>query len=89
MCEDQNNIKLNQTSDNNEPGGIENATHNTLEHKPGCGGDKYSASPNNYTQFHINVHLSKQWKSDFLLVVKLKLVTLTFKVACSARTRFD
>jgi ABC-type phosphate transport system substrate-binding protein len=27
------------TSDN-EPGGIENATHNTLERKPGHGGDK-------------------------------------------------
>jgi hypothetical protein len=24
-------------------GGIENATHNTLEHKPGHGGDKYPA----------------------------------------------
>jgi hypothetical protein len=32
------------TSDN-EPGGIENATHNTLEHKPGDGGDKYPAFP--------------------------------------------
>jgi hypothetical protein len=32
------------TSDN-EPGGIENATHNdnTLERKPGHGGDKYPA----------------------------------------------
>jgi hypothetical protein len=32
------------TSDN-EPGGIENATHNTLERKPGHGGDKYPAFP--------------------------------------------
>jgi hypothetical protein len=32
------------TSDN-EPGGIENATHNTLERKPGQGGDKYPAFP--------------------------------------------
>jgi hypothetical protein len=47
MCEDQNDIKLNQMNDNNEPGGIENATHNTLERKPGRGGDKYSAFPYN------------------------------------------
>jgi hypothetical protein len=32
------------TSDN-EPGGIENATHNTLKRKPGHGGDKYPAFP--------------------------------------------
>jgi hypothetical protein len=32
------------TSDN-EPGGIENATHNTLECKPEHGGDKYPAFP--------------------------------------------
>jgi hypothetical protein len=32
------------TSDN-EPGGIENATHNTLERKPGHGSDKYPAFP--------------------------------------------
>jgi hypothetical protein len=30
---------------NNEPGGIENATHNTLERKPGHGGDKYPTFP--------------------------------------------
>jgi hypothetical protein len=29
----------------NEPGGIENATHNTFKHKPGHGGDKDSAFP--------------------------------------------
>jgi hypothetical protein len=29
----------------NESGGIENATHNTLERKPGHGGDKYPAFP--------------------------------------------
>jgi hypothetical protein len=28
-----------------EPGGIENATYNTLERKPGHGGDKYPAFP--------------------------------------------
>jgi hypothetical protein len=33
------------TSDNNEPGGIENATHNTLERRLGHGGDKYPAFP--------------------------------------------
>jgi hypothetical protein len=32
------------TSDN-EPEGIENATHNTLERIPGPGGDKYPAFP--------------------------------------------
>jgi hypothetical protein len=32
------------TSDN-EPDGIENATHNTLERKPGHGSDKYSVFP--------------------------------------------
>jgi hypothetical protein len=32
------------TSDN-EPGRIENATHNTLERKPGHGGDKYLDFP--------------------------------------------
>jgi hypothetical protein len=32
------------TSDN-EPEGIQNATHNTLERKPGRGGDKYPAFP--------------------------------------------
>jgi hypothetical protein len=30
-----------------EPGGIKNATHNTLERKPGHGGDKYPAFPPN------------------------------------------
>jgi hypothetical protein len=34
------------TSDN-ESGGIENATHNTLERKLGHGGDKYPAFPPN------------------------------------------
>jgi hypothetical protein len=29
----------------NEPSGIENATHNTLERKPGHGGDKYPTFP--------------------------------------------
>jgi hypothetical protein len=29
----------------NEPGGIENATHNTLERKPGHGGDKNPTFP--------------------------------------------
>jgi hypothetical protein len=29
----------------NESGGIESATHNTLKRKPGHGGDKYSAFP--------------------------------------------
>jgi hypothetical protein len=52
----------------NESGGIENATHNTLERKPGHGGDKYPLFLLMYCGLHFlfrRVHYKNvQYKND-------------------------
>jgi hypothetical protein len=47
------------TSDN-EPGRIENATHNTLERKPGYGGDKYPAFPPDVLRLHFRLIITRE-----------------------------
>jgi hypothetical protein len=47
------NIYTTYFTNDNEPGGIENATHNTFERKPGHGGDKYPAFPVLWVAFSI------------------------------------
>jgi hypothetical protein len=47
------------TSDNNESGGIENATHNTLERRLGHGGDKYPAFPRDVLWVAFSIEIFK------------------------------